>query len=567
MASSPPAINMRSAGGNREKSTKGMKGQFRVCFCFRRMFRVKVGEPPEEVKEVFNKYSTNGSMSADELLKFLVLFQGEREATKEDAQSIFDSVKHLSFFHRRGLHLHAFFRYLLGEGNHNGPLRQVKQDMDAPLAHYFMYTGHNSYLTGNQISSDSSTEPIISALKKGVRVIELDLWPDGRGEDAEVRHGGTLTAPVELRDCLEAIKEHAFEVSEYPVVITFEDHLSSLLRTKVARMVKEIFGQMLYYPDLSYAEQTEFPSPESLKGKIMISTKPPEYHDHTGDISDEDIEEDLTEYRNLIAIHAGKPKGGVEHWFAPQSQVKRVSLSEQELENVAVTYSTDIVRFTQDNLLRIYPKGTRLDSSNYNPMIGWTHGAQMVAFNMQGHGKYLWIMEGMFRAYGGCGYVKKPDILLDEYDIFDPSATDDLPVKETLNVMVYMGEGWHSDFRGTHFDFYSPPDFFVKVGISGVAADSTHMKRTKAIEDQWVPVWNEEFRFDLRVPELAILRIEVMEYDTSGKHDFGGQTCLPVSLIKSGIRAVPLYDRKGRIYPAVRLLMGFHFAHHDSILY
>jgi hypothetical protein len=25
----------------------------------------------------------------------------------------------------------------------------------------------------------------------------------------------------------------------------------------------------------------------------------------------------------------------------------------------------------------------RVDSSNFNPMLGWMHGAQMVAFNMQ----------------------------------------------------------------------------------------------------------------------------------------------------------------------------------------
>jgi len=31
-------------------------------------------------------------------------------------------------------------------------------------------------------------------------------------------------------------------------------------------------------------------------------------------------------------------------------------------------------------------------------------------------------MEGMFRANGGCGYVKKPDILLNDVDIFDPKA-------------------------------------------------------------------------------------------------------------------------------------------------
>lgn len=31
----------------------------------------------------------------------------------------------------------------------------------------------------------------------------------------------------------------------------------------------------------------------------------------------------------------------------------------------------------------MYPKGTRVNSSNYDPMDAWTHGAQMVAFNMQ----------------------------------------------------------------------------------------------------------------------------------------------------------------------------------------
>ncbi|KAK4275159.1 hypothetical protein QN277_018289 [Acacia crassicarpa] len=555
-----------SRGSSIERRRTMMKGQFRVCFCFRRKFKVKAGDQvPEEIKGVFEKYSTNGTMSVEELHKFMVGYQGENGATKEDAQNIYDSVKHLRLFYRRGLHLDAFFRYLLGDIN--GPLRMEKQDMNAPLAHYFLYTGHNSYLTGNQITSDSSIQPIISALQKSVRVIELDLWPNSRSDDAEVRHGGTLTAPVALRDCLEAIKKYAFEASEYPVVITFEDHLDSRLQAKVAKMVKEIFGDMLYCPDLIYTEQTRFPSPETLKGKVMISTKPPEYRERV-DISDEEFDEDLTDYRNLIAIHAGKPKGSVEHWLASQGRVRRVSLSEQELENVSVDHGTDIVRFTQNNLLRVYPKGARLDSSNYDPMIGWTHGAQMVAFNMQGHGKYLWIMEGMFRGNNeGCGYVKKPDILLDDVDVFDPSATHSLPVKQALKVMVYMGEGWHSDFGGTDFDLYSPPDFFVKVGITGVAADSTRMRRTKAIEDQWIPVWNEEFRFELRVPELALLRIEVMEYDTSGKHDFGGQTCLPVSLIKPGIRAVPLYTREGQLYPSVRLLMAFHFVRPDSIFY
>lgn len=61
--------------------------------------------------------------------------------------------------------------------------------MASPLQHYFIYTGHNSYLTGNQLSSDCSETPIIKALENGVRGIELDLWPNSAKDNVHVLHG------------------------------------------------------------------------------------------------------------------------------------------------------------------------------------------------------------------------------------------------------------------------------------------------------------------------------------------------------------------------------------------
>ncbi|KAK6156132.1 hypothetical protein DH2020_010380 [Rehmannia glutinosa] len=511
------------------------KQTYRVCFCFRRRFRLAASEAPADIKEIFDRYSENGVMSADHLRRFLVDVQGEESATLEDAQAIMDSLKHLSIFHRRGFNLEGFFKYLFGDVNPPlNPKLGVHHDMNAPLSHYFIYTGHSSYLTGNQLSSDCSDVPIINALHRGVRVIELDIWPNSTNDNVNVLHGRTLTTPVELIKCLRSIKEHAFIASEYPVVITLEDHLTQDLQAKVAEMITQTFGDMLFCPG---SDLREFPSPESLKKRVMISTKPPKEYLQAKDVkvkdSDSKKEKDSAEeeawgsefnfkaktddnnqnvapeYKRLIAIHAGKGKGGMQDWLrVDPNKVRRLSLSEQELEKAIITHGRDIVRFTQRNMLRVYPKGICFDSSNYNPLIGWSHGAQMVAFNMQGYGRSLWLMHGMFKANGGCGYVKKPNFLL-KADAYG-------------EVTVYMGEGWYYDFRHTHFDAYSPPDFYARVGIAGVPAD-TVMKKTKTLEDNWIPTWDEVFEFPLTVPELALLRIEVHEYDMSEKDDFAGK--------------------------------------------
>jgi len=111
------------ASTTRHPSHRTSKQHFKVCFCFRRMFRLKVVVPPDEINTVFEEYSHDGIMTMDDMCDFLVEFQGENEGVTTHAQTIFDSLKHLNIFQRRGFHIDAFFRYLLSDLN--GPLAEV----------------------------------------------------------------------------------------------------------------------------------------------------------------------------------------------------------------------------------------------------------------------------------------------------------------------------------------------------------------------------------------------------------------------------------------------------------
>ncbi|KAK1283969.1 Phosphoinositide phospholipase C 2 [Acorus calamus] len=202
------------------------------------------------------------------------------------------------------------------------------------------------------------------------------------------------------------MEEHAFSANEYPVIITLEDHLTPDLQAQVAKNDRD--------------------------GSEHIHDE--EDHDDDDPTSNKT---NAPEYKRLITIHAGKPKGGLHEALREDPhKVRRLSLSEQGLVKASESHSMELVR-----------------------------------------------------ANGGCGYVKKPEFQLKEDEdghVFDPKAKLD-------------------------------------VGIAGVAADTTE-KKTKTIGDNWIPVWNEEFTFPLILPELALLRIEVGEYDPLDMDGFGGQT-------------------------------------------
>uniref|UniRef100_A0A8B9LI28 1-phosphatidylinositol 4,5-bisphosphate phosphodiesterase n=1 Tax=Astyanax mexicanus TaxID=7994 RepID=A0A8B9LI28_ASTMX len=556
--------------------------------------------PRTDIEVLFKKLCGEKSdfLNTDQLVSFLNENQRDPRLNEilfpfydsKRARQIIESYETDEKLQKKGLmSCDGFSRYLMSDENAPVFLDRLElyQEMDQPLAHYFISSSHNTYLTGRQFGGRSSVEMYRQVLLSGCRCVELDCW-DGKGEDQEpiITHGKAMCTDVLFKDVIQAIEETAFVSSEFPVILSFENHCSRHQQYKLARYCEDIFGDTLLrqpLDDFPLEPGQPLPSPNDLKRKILIKNRrlKPEVekkqlehfrkHMEAGDVnmstnmSEDENEEDAGCGKTVIACEPGvadeqaliqsytyvAATTNIHPYLSNiinyAQAVKFLGFEEAEEMNIHHNMSSfnesvglgylrtnaiEFVNYNKRQMSRIYPKGGRVDSSNYMPQIFWNAGCQMVSLNFQTPDLAMQLNQGKFEYNGSCGYLLKPDFMRRPDRMFDPFSETpvDGVIAATCSVQVISGQFLSDKKIGT----------YVEVDMYGLPTDTIRKEfRTRMVMNNGLnPVYNEEpfvFR-KVILPDLAVLRIAV--YDDNNK--LIGQRILPLDGLQAGYRHISL---------------------------
>uniref|UniRef100_A0A3P8N9P4 Phosphoinositide phospholipase C n=1 Tax=Astatotilapia calliptera TaxID=8154 RepID=A0A3P8N9P4_ASTCA len=245
-------------------------------------------------------------LNTDDLARFLETEQKMAKVSKDHCLDIIRKFEPCSENQKHDvLGIDGFTNYMRSPAGDifNPDHYSVNQDMTQPLCNYFIASSHNTYLMGDQLMSQSRVDMYAWVLQSGCRCVEVDCW-DGQDGEPIVHHGYTLTSKILFRDVIETINKYAFVKNDYPVILSIENHCSVPQQKKMAQYLIEILGDKLDVSNIKADESGQLPSPEALRGKILVKGKklPPNIDENAeeGDVSDEDSADEMEDDCKLI---------------------------------------------------------------------------------------------------------------------------------------------------------------------------------------------------------------------------------------------------------------------------
>ena len=240
-----------------------------------------------------------------------------------------------------------------------------------------------------------------------------------------------------------------------------------------------------------------------------------------------------------------------------------------------------VARHNMRYLMRVYPNGWRVASTNFDPLKYWRRGVQMVALNWQTYDLGMQMNDAMFASgMDQCGYVLKPkdlreikmiptvpeeagadhikrerknvnfsiDVISAQQLMRPKGLAANRSVDPYIEVEVYHADDKSRDNKGVVGE--GGLDASGKDGASGLGVP--HRRRTQIVQENgFNPIFDKNFKFALttKYPELVFVRwIVRCSSDGTSYSDRGNPLATytaKLSSLQQGFRTLPLFDSNG----------------------
>ncbi|KAL7074385.1 hypothetical protein ACQ4LE_006748 [Meloidogyne hapla] len=224
-----------------------------------------------------------------------------------------------------------------------------------------------------------------------------------------------------------------------------------------------------------------------------------------------------------------------------QISTELYSLNETRAIELLKQYPEEFSNHNIRQITRVYPKGSRVDSSNYMPLIFWNCGCQMSAINLQTPDLPNQINFALFEMNAKSGYIAKPACMSEPNLSFSPFELDRVEnvVPNSLCLTVISAQLLSLICDKPKMSIYVEIDLFGLPGDSRKRMFRTPSVTSDGLNTIFLDIYGgSSFRVEkIILPAMAFLRFAVYEEGTSRMLC---QRVIPIQAMQPGYRHLDL---------------------------